>query len=122
MVNQTLQIADPDYKIQVDMSKCMLTVKSAEDRQTIADALTEAGHLPSWLRVRTLKYLLGHTSIAADIDMYVSPASPRPDVTIVDRVSLSLDYCDRPLYRNYLGGEPGVASLCGIASRALAFS
>lgn len=47
MVNQTLQMADPDCKVQVDMSKRLVTVQSAEDRQTLAQALTEAGYPPS---------------------------------------------------------------------------
>lgn len=47
MVNQTLQMADPDCKVQVDMSKRLVTVQSAEDRQTLAEALTEAGYPPS---------------------------------------------------------------------------
>ncbi|PVY87470.1 copper chaperone [Acidovorax sp. 99] len=47
MVNQTLQMADPDCKVQVDMSKRLVTVQSAEDRLTLAEALTEAGYPPS---------------------------------------------------------------------------
>ena len=44
MVNQTLQMVDPGCKVQVDISKRLVTVQSAEDRQTLSEALTEAGY------------------------------------------------------------------------------
>ena len=47
MVNQTLQMVDPGCKVQVDMSQRLVTVQSAEDRLTLAEALTEAGYPPS---------------------------------------------------------------------------
>ena len=47
MVNQTLQMVDLGCKVQVDMSKRLVTVQSAEDRLTLAEALTEAGYPPS---------------------------------------------------------------------------
>lgn len=47
MVSQTLQMTDPECKIQVDMPKRTVTVQSAEDRQTLAEALTEAGYPPA---------------------------------------------------------------------------
>ncbi len=43
------------------------------------------------------------------------------DAAMAGRLFLERPYW-RPLSRNYLGVEPGVASLCGMASRALAFS
>lgn len=46
-VSQTLQMTDPECKIQVDMPKRTVTVKSAEDRQRLAEALTEAGYPPA---------------------------------------------------------------------------
>ena len=47
MVNQTLQMVDPGCKVQVDISQRLVTVQSAEDRQTLSEALTEAGYPPS---------------------------------------------------------------------------
>lgn len=47
MVSQTLQKTDPECKIQVDMPKRTVTVQSAEDRQTLTEALTEAGYPPA---------------------------------------------------------------------------
>lgn len=47
MVSQTLQMTDPKCKIQVDMPKRTVTVQSTEDRQTLAEALTEAGYPPA---------------------------------------------------------------------------
>ncbi|KRC26309.1 MULTISPECIES: heavy-metal-associated domain-containing protein [unclassified Acidovorax] len=47
MVSQTLQMTDPGCKIQVDMPKRTVTVQSTEDRQTLAEALTEAGYPPA---------------------------------------------------------------------------
>ena len=44
MVSQTLQMTDPECKVQVDMSKRMVTVQSAEDRKTLVEALTEQAH------------------------------------------------------------------------------
>ena len=40
-------LMDPGCKVQVDMSKRLVTVQSAEDRLTLAEALTEAGYPPS---------------------------------------------------------------------------
>ena len=42
-----LLAAVPGCKVQVDMSKRLVTVQSAEDRLTLAEALTEAGYPPS---------------------------------------------------------------------------
>ena len=47
MVSQTLQMTDPECKVQVDMSKRMVTVQSAEDRKTLVEVLTEAGYPPA---------------------------------------------------------------------------
>ena len=47
MVSQTLQMTDPECKIQVDMPKRTVTVQSTEDRQKLAEALTEAGYPPA---------------------------------------------------------------------------
>lgn len=47
MVSQTLRMTDPECKIQVDMPNRTVVVQSAEDRQTLTDALTEAGYQPA---------------------------------------------------------------------------
>lgn len=47
MVSQTLQMTDPESKVQVDMAKRTVTVQSTEDRATLAEALTEAGYPPA---------------------------------------------------------------------------
>jgi copper chaperone len=45
-VNVTLKLLDPACDIQVDLPQNRVSVKSAEDRETLAEALTEAGYPP----------------------------------------------------------------------------
>jgi copper chaperone len=45
-VNRTLKLIDPACGIQVDLPRLMVHVKTGEDRQTLVDALTDAGHAP----------------------------------------------------------------------------
>jgi copper chaperone len=47
MVGQTLHLADPDCRIQVDLPARKVTVHSDEDREVLADALTDAGYPPA---------------------------------------------------------------------------
>lgn len=47
MVLRTLQMTSPGCKVQVDMPQRTVSVQSTEDRQTLADALAEAGYPPA---------------------------------------------------------------------------
>lgn len=46
-VGQTLQLADPDCKFQVDLSAQKVSVQSSETRDVLVEALTEAGYPPA---------------------------------------------------------------------------
>jgi copper chaperone len=46
-VTQTLKRTDPARTVTVDLNAQEVRVQSAEDRQTLADALTEAGYAPA---------------------------------------------------------------------------
>jgi copper chaperone len=46
-VTQTLKRTDPARTVTVDLNAQTAQVQSAEDRQTLADALTEAGYAPA---------------------------------------------------------------------------
>ena len=45
-VSVTLKLVDPACEIQVDLPRRMLSVKSGKDRDTLVDALTDAGYPP----------------------------------------------------------------------------
>ena len=45
-VNVTLKLVDPACEIQVDLPRHIVNVKSGEDRETLAEALTAAGYPP----------------------------------------------------------------------------
>lgn len=47
MVTQTLRLADPACKVQIDLAQRKVQVESTEDRQTLAEALSEAGYAPA---------------------------------------------------------------------------
>lgn len=47
MVSQTLRLADPNCKVQVDLPQRRVLVESSEDRQSLAEALTDAGYAPA---------------------------------------------------------------------------
>ncbi len=47
VVTQTLRLADPACRVSIDLEAHTVRVQSAEDRQTLADALTEAGYRPA---------------------------------------------------------------------------
>ena len=47
VVGQTLNLADPACKFQVDMPARKVTVQSDEDRAVLAEALTDAGYPPA---------------------------------------------------------------------------
>lgn len=47
MVTQTLKLADPACQVGVDLAAKTVRVQSTEDRQTLAQALTEAGYTPA---------------------------------------------------------------------------
>lgn len=46
-VTQTLKLTDPGCQVNVDLKTQKVAVQSADDRQTLADALTEAGYPPA---------------------------------------------------------------------------
>ncbi len=46
-VNVSLKRVDPACDIQVDLSQRKVSVRSDEDRATLAEALSEAGYLPA---------------------------------------------------------------------------
>lgn len=46
-VGQALKLADPQCKIDVDVAARKVTVRSEEDRASLAEALTEAGYPPA---------------------------------------------------------------------------
>lgn len=43
-ITKTLQQLDADAKISIDLPAKKVTVETAQDRQTVADALAEAGY------------------------------------------------------------------------------
>ena len=45
-VNASLKLVDPACEIQVDLPRHMVNVKSGEHRDTLVEALTEAGYPP----------------------------------------------------------------------------
>jgi copper chaperone len=45
-VNVTLKRVDPACEIQVDLPRRLVSVKSAEDREALVEALAEAGYPP----------------------------------------------------------------------------
>lgn len=45
-VNVTLKRVDPACEIQVDLPRHLVSVKSAEDREALVEALAEAGYPP----------------------------------------------------------------------------
>lgn len=47
VVGQTLQRSDPHCKFQIDMAARKVSVQSEEDRESLVDALTEAGYPPA---------------------------------------------------------------------------
>ncbi len=47
MVTKALKLSDPECKVSIDLKAQKLQVLSAEDRQTLAEALTEAGYPPA---------------------------------------------------------------------------
>lgn len=47
MVTQALNLADPQCKVAVDLMHQKVRVESTEDRQMLADALTDAGYRPA---------------------------------------------------------------------------
>lgn len=47
VVGQTLHLADPACKFQVDLSARKVTVQSDEDRAVLAEALADAGYPPA---------------------------------------------------------------------------
>ena len=46
-VAQALKLADPACQVSVDLKAQKVQVQSTDDRQTLADALTEAGYPPA---------------------------------------------------------------------------
>jgi copper chaperone len=46
-VTQTLKLTDPVCQIHIDLKAQKVQVQSTDDRQTLADALTEAGYPPA---------------------------------------------------------------------------
>ena len=44
---QTLKLTDPACQVSVDLKAQKVQVQSTDDRQTLADALTEAGYPPA---------------------------------------------------------------------------
>jgi copper chaperone len=46
-VAQTLKLTDPACQVSVDLKAQKVQVQSTDDRQTLADALTEAGYPPA---------------------------------------------------------------------------
>jgi len=47
VVTQTLKRADPDCEVRFDLRAKTVQVRSAEGRETLAGALTEAGYRPA---------------------------------------------------------------------------
>lgn len=47
MVSKALTQVDPACEIAIDLSKQTVQVRSREDRQTLQDALFEAGYAPA---------------------------------------------------------------------------
>lgn len=45
-VGQTLKLADPSCRFEVDLSQKKVQVQSSESRDTLAEALAEAGYPP----------------------------------------------------------------------------
>lgn len=45
-VNASLKLVDPACEVQVDLPRHMVNVKSGEHRDTLVDALAEAGYPP----------------------------------------------------------------------------
>jgi copper chaperone len=46
VITQTLKVLDPAAQVRVDLPAKKVVVQSQEDRQTVVDALTEAGYPP----------------------------------------------------------------------------
>lgn len=46
VITQTLKVLDPAAQVRVDLPAKKVVVQSREDRQTVVDALTEAGYPP----------------------------------------------------------------------------
>lgn len=47
MVGQTLRLADPECKFQVELAARKVTVQSTESRDLLVEALTDAGYPPA---------------------------------------------------------------------------
>ena len=47
MVTQALKVTDPACTVAVDLKAQKVQVQSTEDRQTLAEALAEAGYTPA---------------------------------------------------------------------------
>ena len=47
MVSQTLKLVDPSCKIEIDLGSKTVKVQSGEDRNELAQALSEAGYPPA---------------------------------------------------------------------------
>jgi copper chaperone len=47
VVTRTLKQADPGCHVSIDLETQKVQVQSAEDRQTLVDALAEAGYPPA---------------------------------------------------------------------------
>jgi copper chaperone len=47
MVSQALKLVDPSCKVQIDLAQRRVLVESSEDRQSLAEALTDAGYAPA---------------------------------------------------------------------------
>lgn len=47
VVTKALKNADPKADVQIDLASHRVRVETAEDRQTIESAVTEAGYQPS---------------------------------------------------------------------------
>ncbi|UCU93463.1 heavy-metal-associated domain-containing protein [Hydrogenophaga taeniospiralis] len=45
-VNVILKLVDPACEIQLDLPRQLVSVKSAEDREALVEALSEAGYPP----------------------------------------------------------------------------
>ncbi len=47
VITQALKLTDPACRVRVDLQARTVQVESTEDRQTLAEALTEAGYPPA---------------------------------------------------------------------------
>ncbi|MBT9551612.1 MAG: heavy-metal-associated domain-containing protein [Hydrogenophaga sp.] len=46
-VNVTLKLVDPTCEIQLDLPRRLVSVNSSEDRETLREALADAGYPPN---------------------------------------------------------------------------